>query len=279
MIVQSVYDSVDQIPPEYKDEFEFKNGKWQLKADAIPGVGDLFNAGIVANRDRALDQLKAKNTEIQNLNEQLKEAQSKANSAIPAGAVVLQGDDAKAWNEYQALGTPKDLKKVVKEVQTLTEKVRTAELTQSLESVAKAAGLNHGVLSDWATHPIDGKGISFLTKKEKNDKGEDIEVAYVKVETPIDGNPNKTEVKEHKLLDFAKEKLPDWKFDALTKVEGHKAETKATGVVMPNLGKANRDGVKPTGSEEKRAVDKFNAERAQVPNPFTPAQTQSTTAS
>lgn len=277
MLFKAVYDSLDQVPPEYKEHFESKNGKWQLKEDAIEGVGDLFNAGIAANRDKALDQLKARNTEVTSLTAQLKDAESKANSAIPAGAVVLQGDDAKAWTKYQTLGTPKDVEKIVKENSTLNEKVRNIELTSSLESVAKAANLNHGVLSDWATHPSDGKGISFLTKKEKNDKNEDIEVAYVKVETPVDGQPNKLEVKEHKLIDFAKEKLPEWKFTALTAVEGQKPAQQRSGVTFPNLGKANKEGTKPTGGETTKAVEKFNAERAQTPNPFMP--TKATTAS
>ncbi len=84
---KATFDSLEEIPDKYegnpRDEFETVNGKWQLKADAIPGAGDLFNSGIAANRDRALDQSKAKDTTISGLNTRVRELEQ--SNTLPPG--------------------------------------------------------------------------------------------------------------------------------------------------------------------------------------------------
>lgn len=275
MICQSSYNSYDEIPEALRGEFEQKGAKWVLKADAIPGVGALFNPALYENEQRAITQAKNRKEEVDRLTLRNQELERQVGAAHAPGSVVLGPDDAKLWNEYTPLGTPKDLKKMKARNEELEIKVGTAEMAEQIQKVVKDTGLNHEVLADWAGGP-DGKGHSFFTKDvTQNIQGKDtvVKVPFVKVETERNG---KIEVTEHELLPYAKEKLPEWKYAALTAKPDGKggAQPAATaapaatnGVRLPVLGSA-ANKTTPGGGGDKRPVDKFNEERASRPSPF-----------
>ncbi len=300
MICQSTYDSLDQIPEAFRDEFENKNGKYVLKADAIPGVGDLFNASIAANRDRAMDQLKAANTRKTELERQLQEAKDNSADALPPGSKVLSAEDAKAWERYTKLGAVKELEAIVAKIPELERKVQETELAASL-AIFKDSGLNNEVLTEWLATTKDAKLSAFLKDgKVKDAKGNivDGKIPMLKVETPEAGS-NKVKVEEVELLPYAQTNLPAWKYQAL--ITPAPAQTGATGststvaqpaptgqpvigqpatggVLLPSQSSASTGNGGGGSGEKKNYAQKFNQEREkQGANPFvtpTPAATQ-----
>jgi len=272
MICQATYDSLDAIPEALRDEFEQVNAKWQLKASAIPGVGPLFNSALAANERKAVDQVKTRNEKIRLLEEEKNNLEDKLATLDVPGHKVLSKEDSELWDKYNALGTPKEIEGKLEQLPTLQQKVAKAESAEMVAKIATAGGVNTEVLSDWASNAT---GLTFFTKSvEQTDaKGvkTTVEVPYVKVET-IDGG--KTKVEEKELLPFAKETLPEWKYTALTTVNGDAASSSShgntaprqvAGVQLPSLGSAT---TKPAGDKKERAVDKANKERAAKPNPF-----------
>jgi hypothetical protein len=266
-ICQAWYDSLEAIPEALRDEFEQSGARWRLKADAIPGASELLNPGLAANRDRALTQYTNEQQKSQRLEADLSQAQTELNNIRQPGAVVLSGDDAKAWEAYTKLGTPKELKKIAEELPELKARVEGQALTQSLQEIAETTGLNHEVLSEWATGK-KGEGVTFLTKDGEGGA----KVPYVKIEAK--GDDGKVTVQEHELTAYAEEHLPGWMFTALTTAEDGKtverqaAQQKPMGVLLPNLGKATG---KPAPAEKKeRPADRFQKQRDAVPSPFAP---------
>lgn len=73
--------------------------------------------------------------------------------AIPDGAVLLKGDEAKAYTAYVALGKPEDLAKKLEKVTQLEQTVADREARDKREALArdaaKALGWNESVLTDF----------------------------------------------------------------------------------------------------------------------------------
>lgn len=285
MICNATYDSFEAIPEAFRSEFEQSNGKWQLKADAIPGVGPLFNAGLAANEQRAVDQVKTRNTKIREQEEELNQLRDKLAVLDSPGNKVLSKADADTFDAYAALGTPKEIKAILEKLPELETKVTKFETSEALVKVTKANGLgevklNPEVLTDWLSSQ-DNKGITAFVKTEErlDAKGQkvNVEVPYLRVETQENG---KATVSEKELLTFAKEKMPDWKYTALISgaVEAAPVNGKGnqapvnTGVSLrvPDLGSARE---KPAAEgDAKRPVDKYNEQRASRPSPFAKPQ-------
>jgi hypothetical protein len=68
----------------------------------------------------------------------------------PEGAVILQGEDATAYQAYQALGKPADLTKRLADAETATTRLTTLERDAIVRDVAAVAGYKPQVLRDRA---------------------------------------------------------------------------------------------------------------------------------
>lgn len=62
------------------------------------------------------------------------------------GAVVLTGDDAARWRSYQELGTPENLRKIVREHGEVSKENATLKRTTHLDEIADLAGMKRSVL-------------------------------------------------------------------------------------------------------------------------------------
>ncbi len=284
MICQATYDSLEAIPEALREEFEQKNGKWQLKSEAIPGVGPLFNSALAANESKAVGQVKTRNERIRVLEEELNTAKDKLAVLDTPGNKVLSKDDAASFDAYVALGTPKEIKTKLAQNEELSGKVAKFETGDALAKVAQANGLgdvkiNPEVLTDWLTS-ADNKGVTVFVKtvEQTDAKGAktNVEVPHVRIEKNEDGV---TKVSERELLPFAKEVMPEWKYTALIATGeeasggGKKTATKAaagagngSGVKIPDLSSARKPVTE--GSDKKRPIDLFNEQRAAKANPF-----------
>lgn len=279
MICQATYDSLEAIPESLREEFHQVNGKWQLKDNAIPGVGQLFNSALAANEAKAVGQVKTRNEKIRQLEEELNATKDKLSVLDVPGHRVLSKEDSELFERYTKLGTPKELETKISEHTQTVQKLQRFETTEVLSKIASASGdvkINPEVLSDWATSP-EAQGYKFFVKSvEQTDaKGAKttVEVPYIRIEKKEGDTIN---VSERELIPFAKESLPEWKFAALTTVTetgGAKelagGKGSPSGVKLPDLGSTRR--APEAGGEKKRPVDQFNAQRAARPSPFAKA--------
>ncbi len=273
MICEATYASLDAIPDALRDEFEQVGGKWQLKATAIPGVGPLFNAALAANEQKAVGQVKTRNAKIKELENEVLDLQNKLAVVDIPGHKVLSKEDSDLFDKYAKLGTPAELEAKLTEAKAALEKAQKFEITEALGKVAGAAtGINAEVLSDWA---MANPNLRFFTKSvEQTDaKGNKVTVEVPYVEISEEKEAGKTSLTTKELLPFAKESLPEWKYNALVTAPDGKKVTAPTaaapavgGVRLPDLGSSQ---TAPTGTTTKeKPVDTFNKQRDARPSPF-----------
>lgn len=144
---------------------------------APPGFNlDGFLASILAqvngDKDAAIKQLGRENFKIRAKYREIRTKHEELVKALPAkDAVVLAGDDAKAWNEFKGLGLPvADVKKGLEERGTLQAKVVGMEREGSATKAAAVHKWKPGVLLDLI-----------------NSRQLDLSVQKVQVKDPKDG--------------------------------------------------------------------------------------------
>lgn len=284
MICQAIYDNLESIPEALRDEFEQVDGKWRLKETAVPGVGPLFNAALAANEKKAVGQVKTRNERIQALEAEKTVLETERDDArdelstykMPGGR-VLSKEDAELFDSYTKLGTPKDLETKLGEFETLQTTVTNLERSTTVAAIAAKANVNAEVLTDWAGTP-EAQGVEFFLKTvTTKEAGKDVtnEVPFARYEKDEAGK--KITVEEN-LMEFAKTRMPEWKFNALTAVvadDKDKNKTATTGVRLPALGSAAAPAAPAKDGE--RPVDRFNAARSAGNNPLRPNKTAPTT--
>lgn len=100
--------------------------------------------------------------------------------AAPEGAVMLTGDNAKAWIAYQALGKPEEVKQGLDERTQLQGKVSAQEREALIRGVAEAAGYKPAVLANLdRVAKAEGKTLGFELRDTTVD-GKVVKVPYVK---------------------------------------------------------------------------------------------------
>jgi hypothetical protein len=134
-------------------------------------------------------QLFDENFQLREAKRQLGEQLTTLQGKLPAeGAVILTGDDAKAYEAYKALGTPKELKDRIDAYPALEDENKGLKLRDTLREVADVgiggSKLKFKILEDRVK--AAGGNLQFIVKEEGRDKRK---VAYVKdgdKETPLE---------------------------------------------------------------------------------------------
>jgi hypothetical protein len=109
----------------------------------------------------------------------------------PEGAVVLAGDDARAWAEYTSLGKAGDLKAALAERDRFRDEAEGLRRAEVHKQAAEIHGYRASVLGDL----VERKKLH-VEVKDETVKGKPARVAYVRDE--VDGKPL-----EMKLTDYA----------------------------------------------------------------------------
>lgn len=150
-------------------------------------------ADALEERQEVIDENAGYREKNRTLRTQLAEAQKK----IPAeGALVLTGDDAKAWETFKALGKPDEVAAAVKKAGELEGEIVTIRTDEKIRDAAAAMGWKFNVLKD----RDPSRELAYEVKIEKDDRGQDAKRVYVKAK---DG--------QTKLLDeYAKEHWGDY---------------------------------------------------------------------
>lgn len=96
------------------------------------------------------------------------------------GEVALPKEKAEVLTSYEALGKPEDLQKVVTERDELQQKDQQRTREDAFRAAVKAAGWPEDTVATLLDmRSLDGAAVE--VKREKNEKGEDAEVPYVKL--------------------------------------------------------------------------------------------------
>lgn len=181
-------------------------------------------------------------------NHQLRDERRQLRSQVPAqGAVVLAGEDATRWQQYQQLGA----------IDALTQQLQSAQATQAelaslrrqavLSDVQTASGYKASVLAKLP----GADGLTFEVRDVTAD-GKTSRAAFVKDK---DG-------KEHPLADYAKSTWADF-LPSLT--ANTQAAPAGTTFVPQNPG-----GGAPADALSQH-MQRFQQQRDQAPNPLAPA--------
>lgn len=117
---------------------------------------------------------------------------------LPEGAVILTGDDAKAWPAYTALGKPDDLAATVATGKTASEQLAAIDAQKTLDEAATLTGLK--------AKPLAGLLKAHDRRVVVEDvTGEDGKVSRVAMVKPLSG-----EGESKPLADFAATDLADY---------------------------------------------------------------------
>jgi hypothetical protein len=300
MICQSVYATAAEIPDFAKADFEQRaDGKFYLKPDAIPGAAELLNPGLEANRARWQQQKEAADGRATAAETRAANAEAELSRIRTPGAVVLSGDDARAWQTLSTLPIPvKEIPKAIStELPDLRTKVARGELEKSLREISEKSHvkINGDVLADWLSGER-GKGLKAVLKPAEVDDGKGgkvtVQMPFIVKSEPVSGSPNTFKETETALIDFAKSNLPSYLVTALeTPAASGGASGDAGGsgggansgapvitgsVRLPNLGggaATGTTGATKGGTDANSVVDGFNAARDTRKNPLSPTQT------
>lgn len=153
------FDSQDDIPEQFRDSYEERDGKWVAKqsgtagdaggGDSGPTAADLdaLKTVVQKERDRAADADKRAKA---------LEAKLKALEASQsAGAAGIDTEEAKAWRESQYQEIRAEIQEELDALKSEKDDVATRLREEQLDNRVKALALKHGVkgdnISDWWT--------------------------------------------------------------------------------------------------------------------------------
>lgn len=184
-------------------------------------------------------------------NHQLRDERRQLRSQVPAqGAVVLAGDDAQRWQQYQQLGAIDALQQQLQAAQTAQSELTTLRRQAVLNDVQAASGYKASVLAQ-----LPGASDLTFAVREVTVDGRTAKAAFV---TDKDG-------KEHPLADYAKGTWADF-LPSLT--ANAQAAPGGTGFVPQN------PGGNPPADLLTQHAQRFQQQRDQASNPLAPAAPQ-----
>jgi hypothetical protein len=130
-------------------------------------------ASLIAKHGSEPEALRVVLNENHKYRDRLRDATSRL---PPEGALVLTGDDAKAYDAYRSLGKPEDLRKAVRERDEFSGKVSGYERRESIAAHALKAGVPADKLALFARLA----GTAELGVETRKVNGKDVEVVTVK---------------------------------------------------------------------------------------------------
>lgn len=141
------------------------NGTTTDKDKAPPPPPDP-RAGFERMAEKYKDDLRGLAEALYRDNYDARERARKLEERLPRdGSVVLSPEEAKLWSAYRDAGKPDDLKRIVREHQELSSKVKAQERREDVRKVAGLAGVNPTVLERLAPDDLD-----FIPKDEADPK-------------------------------------------------------------------------------------------------------------
>lgn len=147
----------------------------------MPEISDSDFRTLIAYQQLGTPQeISKKITDLEKDNHKYRQEEKPALEAkLPkAGEVVVPKETAEALAKYEALGKPEDLTTVVAERDQLRDKDAQRTREDAWRGAVRAMGWPEETVSTLLDmRSLDGAAVE--VKREKNDKGQDVEVPYV----------------------------------------------------------------------------------------------------
>lgn len=163
-------------------------------------------------------------------NKQYRDTINELRGKVPGdGALVLNADEAKDWQEYKALGAVADVKQGLEQRTQLQTQVEEAQRESTLRTVAETAGYKPTVLMQLdRMAKAGGKELAFEVRDVQQEGGKTARVPYVK-----DGDT------EHSLSDYASANWGDFLPALAAQSQGQGGNGASAGVRFPAQGTGN----------------------------------------
>jgi hypothetical protein len=176
----------------------------------------------------------------------------------PTGAIVLTGDDAKAYTDYKALGTPADLKKQIDELPTLRTKISDSDTKSAGEQAAQLLGWNRAA----TTAAIADKKLVVSFVAGKDAKGADIKIPHVRPASDDKAVPTP-------LADYVKANA-EYLMPSLTAKDAAATGTPVTPITTPFFSQSSTSMPSTTGDAVADFAKSAQAARDARPNQLFP---------
>lgn len=270
-MIKAWYSSKDEIPEWARPLFHEKNGRWELDPSKVENGEQIFTPTMAAKNSELLSEKATWKAKADAAEAKTATAESELSKLKAPGTVIINSDEKKQLDTYQAIGTVKDLTKIKAEHATQKEALTKIESEKLITQVAKDTGLNTDVLVDFLNSDR-GKDLKIISKpgKTKDAKGKetDVKLPFI-VKTVKVGDVLKEE--EVALADYAKANLPDYMTKALYEKPSaanvvQNGQQTQTGLRVPIQSSTTSNQTKPEEGQSRAA--KFNASRNTRPALF-----------
>lgn len=196
-----------------------------------------------------LDENHSYRAKLRDIKAELATAQQAAkDAAVPDGAVVLKGAEAKAWEVYTTFGTPAEVQAALDAGKAAAGELTKAKRDQSLAAVAAEMGVKTSVLKALTGHAEHGFAPELRDEPDPADASKTVKVPYA-VRTDADGS-----VKAVKLTEYVTASFGEDVAATLTASAGSPAPAPASGPRFPATGPATGGSRQVDDAAERAAL-------------------------
>lgn len=278
MLLKAIYDAFDQIPEFARSAYKQNaSGKWELIASEIEGGDAVFAAGLRENRDALLNEKKVWQDRASAAETRSNTLETELSKFKAPGAVILNGEDAKAWQKYTGLGSAKDLEEKLKTAEAKDQELTTLKADAAIRDVAGKCNLNAEALKDVMFTRSNGAQLVAKSVKVTDAAGKESESVrpYLVIRT-AGTQPGTFQEKEVDLFAYATEQVwPKYLIDALQVQTGEKQNqnnlqnssnqlpvfTQSPGIKVPAQTQSSQSGNQTPGQQTTNWADHFNQQR------------------
>jgi len=266
---KAFYASEDEIPQFARDNklYVNRNGRWEFDHGEFESLEDLTSPGLASNRDALKNEKLGLQDAITAEKKRADEAEAELRKVQKPGTKIISSDEVTQLEDYQKLGSVKDLEKLKGEHAEYATKIQNIDSEKDVRKLCDDAKLNFDVVNDFVTSNR-GKGVKIIVKdvKHKDDKGKEqlVKKAFVTVEE--DAGNGRFKTNEFELKEYAEKNLPGYvakaMFETGTEDDKQTTTTTTTSPRLPNLsgGKARTEDT--TSQDAATRAEQFNKQRS-----------------
>jgi hypothetical protein len=260
------YASEDEIPQFARDNALYvnRNGRWEFDHGEFEQLEELTSPGLAANKATLLQEKKDANNALTAEKTRADNAEAELRKLQKPGTKIVSQEDDSLFQDYKALGAPKDLKKIKDEHAEQKSKLDKLGTEGEVRKLCEEAKLNFEATNDFmSSDKAKGSKIFLKDVKEKDASGKEIIVKKPFISVEKDEGNGRFKSEEFELKTFAEKNLPGYLAKSLFDVEEAAPEDnkrKVTpGVRIPSLSAGQSKDTEE--GDVKPAVEKFNQRR------------------
>jgi hypothetical protein len=228
MKYKAKYDAESDVPQELKDLYKLEGGKWVFHGEEFEGLAELLNPALATNKENILNEKRIAVEAKKLAEDKVTDLENQIAVLQKPGTVAIAADEHKQFEEYKALGAPKDITQKLETAEQISVELQTVKTKDEVRTLAKQLGVNEEALVDFKMNyaPAKDLKLSTITRKEKDQMGKELEkkLLAVTVSSNVDGKAQEkvTEFSEYATQNNFPTYLVDAIFNTTTKQEPQK---------------------------------------------------------